>query len=92
MSYTYARKAIKTKRDQQSSLKHFPQCCELSSHHSVQLSLAESCENLCGFGLHRYGKYSKPADRILADRFLADVITLSGQARACYPLPSWYYA
>jgi hypothetical protein len=40
-------------------LKHFPQYCELSSNGSVQLSLAESCVNLCGLGLHLCGKCSR---------------------------------
>jgi hypothetical protein len=40
-------------------LKHFPQYCELSSNSSVQLSLAESCVNLCALGLHLCGKCSK---------------------------------
>jgi hypothetical protein len=41
-------------------LKHFPQCCELSSNNSVQLSLAENCVDLCGLGLYCCGKRFRP--------------------------------
>jgi hypothetical protein len=38
---------------EQTALKAFSQCDELFNGGYEQLSLAESCANSCGFGLHR---------------------------------------
>jgi hypothetical protein len=52
---------VRTFASRWETLKHFPQCCGVSSNISVQLS--DGKLHLCGFALHRAGNASSPGEK-----------------------------